>query len=175
MKRKLMSLVSVFDGLILVFGTFSSALACHASEVHVTVVACVPGSNGQEVTISGLFNGGEGYRGTVKVDGNVIYGPQEYQGGNEDHHYSVTHNYDVGSYSVVALLEVFSNGSWVTADTKTASFNVVACPLPDELLHNRLRKTPVTPTDTKHACHSNRYAGHTHRHKHRLSLQPIHQ
>ena len=103
MKRFLMSALAIVLGLGLLVTSYGTVLACHAGGVDVKVAACVPGQSGRSATITGLFNGGTDYRGTVKVDGVVKYGPTEYTGSDIDHNYSITDTFSVVNHSFVAI------------------------------------------------------------------------
>lgn len=114
MKRSIFSFLSLCLGLVLVLASFvpvqaRNGLTCHAGNIDVSVGACVPGTDGRQATISGLFNAADGYRGTVTIDGAVRYGPENYSGGGSDYPYTITDFFANGGHSVQAVLEQLVN------------------------------------------------------------------
>jgi hypothetical protein len=139
MKKRLFSFVL---GLMIFLVSFSDVLAavnCHAA-LNVDVKACVEGKSGQKVTISGVFNAGDGYRGFLLVDGVTRYGVETYHGGNVDHPFSYTADFAAGNHTAVAALEVKNGNNWVSYDVKSTPFTVQPC-VPTE--------TPTTAATTE--------------------------
>lgn len=137
-KRILGSLLLIAVILFVALGNIhTSVQACHAGDVTVVPGTCSTGSLGI-TTITGLFNGGSGYRGTVTIDGVQVY-QQVYSGSDVDHNYDESRALSAGSHTIVATLEQGSGSSWTLVGSPvTKTFTVIACPT----------ATPVTPTVT---------------------------
>ena len=144
MKRVFFSFLAIVLGITMAFGSFVTVQACHAGGIDVSIGQCVPGSNTRQATVSGLFNGGSGYRGTVRIDGNVKYGPTEYSGGDADHPYSISGQYSAGTHNVLAVLEnLVKHPAEVTYD----------CPVIDWTYGDHHVAVPYDKSNDPNKCH----------------------
>lgn len=119
--------------------------ACHTNSPNVGISQeCNDAGTGRDVTIDGLFNAGDGYRGTVQLGSPTIWGTTVFTGPITNHPYSWSGELAVGSYTVVATLEQFVNHPAVVH---------YDCPVIDWTYGSHNVQVPYEKSNDPHKCH----------------------
>jgi len=150
--RRILGALFLLAAVLILAFNHTSVQACHAGDINLVPGTCSSGSLGK-TTITGLFNGGNGYRGTVTIDGTQVY-QEVYSGSDIDHAYDLSRVLTAGSHTVVATLEQGGGTNWTKVGSPiTKTFSVVACPTSTSTSTATVTKTATatltaTPTET---------------------------